>query len=79
MQKELDNLVKYDVYKVVPRESWMRILRAAWVFTCKLDPTGAAGAYKARIVADGRGQNPGTDYVDVHASVAHKDSHRVLL
>ena len=79
IQKELDNLEKYKVYEVVPRQDWMRILRAAWVFTRKLDDKGQPGAYKARFVADGRGQAPGRDYVETHASVAHKASHRVLL
>jgi hypothetical protein len=78
--EELAKMDKYNVWEVVPREDKMRILKARWVFTRKLDgTTGLPSTYKARWVAKGYNQIEGLDYTDVFASVAHKDSVRIFL
>lgn len=78
--RELDTLERYGVYKVRPKEDWMRVLRAQWVFARKVDGlTGAPADGKARFVADGGRQIKGIDFDETHASVAHRDSVRTFL
>jgi len=76
---ELANMAKYDVWEVVPRASH-RTIPGKWVFTRKIDgETGKPSKFKARYVVKGFRQVKGKDYNEVFASVAHKDSIRVLL
>lgn len=80
MLDELAKLQNYDVYEEVNRTEDMRVLRARWVFTRKVDgDTGDAAAYKARWVAKGFTQVEGLDFNEIFASVAHKDTLRVFL
>ena len=80
VERELENLSSKGVYKIVDRERGMRILRAAWVFTKKIDPaTGALIMGKARSVADGAQQRAGIDYKNVFSPVAHGNSVRYFL
>lgn len=70
----------YDVWKLVVRDDSMRVLKARWVFTRKIDgDTGKVAAYKARWVAKGYTQVEGLDFNEIFASVAHKDTIRVFL
>lgn len=76
---ELANMSKYDVWEPVPR-SKHRTIPGKWVFTRKIDgETGKPSKFKARFVVKGFRQIKGKDYNDIFASVAHKDSIRVLL
>lgn len=80
IQEELDTMEKYQVFKVIPRQPNMHVLKARWVFTRKIDgETGKTAAFKARWVAKGYAQIEGIHFNDIHASVVHKDSIRVLL
>jgi ATP-dependent Zn protease len=55
-------------------------LGVKWVFSRKRDPTtGKTTLYKARLVVRGFEQISGRDYSELFASVAHKDSIRLLL
>ena len=78
--EELRKMDKYDVWEVVTRTKDMRILRAKWVFTRKIDgSTGLPSTFKARWVAKGFHQIEGVDFNEIFSSVAHKDSIRVFL
>lgn len=80
MDDELAKMKKYEVFEVVPKTNGMRILKARWVYTRKIDgETGRAAAYRARWVAKGYTQVEGLDFNEVFASVAHKDTVRVFL
>ena len=80
IREELDKMEKYQVFKVIPRQPNMHVLKARWVFTRKIDgETGKTAAFKARWVAKGYAQIEGIHFNDIHASVVHKDSIRVLL
>lgn len=80
MDDELAKMKKYDVWEEVPRTDQMRVLRARWVYTRKINgDTGREEAYKARWVVRGFEQVHGLDHHEVYASVAHKDSIRVFL
>lgn len=58
----------------------MHVLKARWVYTRKIDgDTGKVAAFKARWVAKGYAQQEGIHFNEIHASVVHKDSIRVLL
>ena len=66
---------KYAVWDVIPRTNSMKVLKARWVFTRKIDgETGLPAAYKARWVAKGYSQVAGIDYNELYAGVAHKDT-----
>jgi len=78
--EELSKMDKYQVFKIVPRIPGQHILKGRWVFTRKIDGnTGKVAAFKARWVAKGYAQIEGIHFNDIHASVVHKDSIRVLL
>lgn len=81
IQQELANMVKYNVWTVIPRfQAPKRVLSAKWVFTRKINgTTGLPDKFKARWVARGFQQVAGLDYNELFASVAHKDSLRVFL
>lgn len=80
MAEEMAKMDQYDVYEVVDRTDQMRVLRARWVFTRKVDGvTGEAAAFKARWVAKGFTQVQGVDFHEIFASVAHKDTIRTFL
>jgi hypothetical protein len=71
---------KYNVWEVVDRDPNLRVLKAKWVFTRKIDgDTGKPSAFKARWVAKGFSQKAGIDYNELYAGVAHKDSIRIFL
>lgn len=76
---ELANMAKYDVWEPVDRANH-RAIPGKWVFTRKIDgETGKPAKFKARFVVKGFRQIKGKDYNEIFASVAHKDSIRVLL
>lgn len=80
MDEELAKMIKYEVWEVVPRTAGMRVLKARWVFTRKIDgDTGLEAAFRARWVAKGFTQIQGLDFNEVFASVAHKDTVRIFL
>jgi hypothetical protein len=77
---ELAKFDKYDVYDIEIRRPGMRVLKARWVFTRKVDGlTGQLAAFKARWVAKGFAQIEGLDYNEVTSAVVHKDTIRVFL
>ena len=61
MDKEMENLRSYDVFKLVPRTPGMRTLRLGWVLHRKFK-NGAFDKNKARLVARGNHQRPSIDY-----------------
>lgn len=80
MDDELAKMEQYKVFQIMPRTSDMHVLKARWVYTRKIDgDTGKVDAFKARWVAKGYAQQEGIHFNDIHASVVHKDSIRVLL
>ena len=80
MSNELAKMDKYKVWDVVDRQSKMRVVRARWVYTRKIDgTTGLPSTYKARWVAKGYSQLEGIDYNELYAAMAHKDTIQVFL
>lgn len=80
INNELANFAKYDVWETVPHTPDLRPIPGKWVFTRKIDgETGRPAKFKARFVVKGFKQIKGRDYNEIFATVAHKDSIRVLL
>lgn len=80
MDDELKKMEKYDVWDVVDRKPGYGVVGGKWVYSKKIDgDTGKYAAYKARFVAKGYRQIESIDFTEVHASVAHKDSIRIIL
>lgn len=80
INEELANMAKYDVWETVPQAPDQQPIPGKWVFTRKIDgETGKPAKFKARFVVKGFKQIKGRDYNEIFATVAHKDSIRVLL
>ena len=77
IQKEMDSLKQYDVYKLVNISSvpkWEKIIGSRFVSKQKAD-----GRLKARLVVQGHVQEPGIDYGRSYAPVCRIGSIRTLL
>ncbi|MDR3737610.1 MAG: reverse transcriptase domain-containing protein [Terracidiphilus sp.] len=70
MQKEYNSCLEKGVWEEVRLEdlpAGANILPVKWVFKIKIDETGAATIYKARLTPKGFRQKEGVDYFDVFA------------
>jgi hypothetical protein len=80
MQEELDTLHANNTWSVVPLPNNDRnVVGSKWVFKIKRDANGNIARYKARLVAQGFSQQPGTDFDEIFAPVVRYDSLRLLL
>lgn len=60
IDKEIDQLQKYMVFKKIPMDNSKKIIQTKWIFTKKRN-----GTYKARLVAKGFSQKFGIDYNEI--------------
>ncbi|CAM9211973.1 unnamed protein product [Choristocarpus tenellus] len=74
MQKEMSSTKQCDVFDVVQAPPYQKIISSRWIFRKKPD-----GSYKARWVAQGYGQVPGTDYSVTYSPVCRIESIILLL
>ena len=79
MQEELNQFVRNDVWKLVPKPKDQTIIGTKWVFRNKMDENGVVSRNKARLVAQGYNQQEGIDYDETYAPVARLESIRILL
>ena len=79
MQDELQILADQNVWDVVPTPANRNIVGSKWVFKIKRDAAGSISRYKARLVAQGFSQQPGTDFDEIFAPVVRYDSLRLLM
>ncbi|KAI7934323.1 hypothetical protein MJO28_017169 [Puccinia striiformis f. sp. tritici] len=75
---ELGQLEKLEVWEVVESRKGIKVIGARWVFALKRDTTGAIVRFKARYVARGFNQRPGTDCGDTYAPTASLNTLRLL-
>lgn len=67
---EHGNLLRMDVYVLVPRPQNVNIVSTKWVFKKKLRADHTIERYRARWVGRGFTQRPGDDYDETYAPVA---------
>jgi len=78
LQEELDLLKDQNVWTIVPEPKNRNIVGCRWVYKIKRDVTGNITRYKARLVAQGFSQQPGTDFDEIFSPVVRYDSLRLL-
>jgi hypothetical protein len=78
MQEELNNLMRNEVWHLVPRPN-QNVVGTKWVFCNKQDEHGVVTRNKARLVAKGYSQVEGLDFDETYAPIARLESIRILL
>ncbi|CAK5272966.1 unnamed protein product [Mycena citricolor] len=76
---EIDSLLSNCTWDVVDLPQGVKPIRSQWVFVIKHKSDGTVERYKARLVADGRGQRYGIDYYEVFAPTFRPATLRVIL
>src|SRR5258706_13425940 len=80
MQQELETLHFNNTWSVVPLpRSDRNIVGSKWIYKIKRDANGDIAHYKARLVAQGFSQQPGTDFDEIFSPVVRYDSLRLLI
>lgn len=79
MQEELNQFIRNQVWKLVPKPVGKTIIRTRWVFKNKLDKAGKVARNKPRLVAQGYNQQEGIDYNETYAPVTRLEAIRILL
>lgn len=79
MEKEIESMKKNKCWKIVRRPQNKNVIGLRWVFKLKKNEDGDIERYKARLVAQGYGQIPGTDYNETYSSVVRKESIRLMI
>nr|GEZ12583.1 hypothetical protein [Tanacetum cinerariifolium] len=70
MQEELDQLVRLNVWRLIPRPEGKSVIKTKWIFKNKTDESSFVIHNKARLVAVGYSQQEGIDYDETFAPVA---------
>ena len=82
MDEEIMNLIKFDCFSRVHKVEAMkhgRLVKSKWVFKVKYNNDKSVQRYRARLVAKGFTQMPGTDFFETYSPVFGYTSLRVLL
>ena len=78
MKEEMEALHRNKTWEFVPIPQ-RHIVGSKWVYKIKRDSKGVISRYKARLVAQGFSQQPGTDFDEIYAPVIRYDSLRLLI
>ena len=79
MELELETLIKMEVFTVVDRKPWMKVISTVWAFKRKRFPDGDVRKLKARLCARGFEQVEGRDYFETYAPVVQWLTVRLIL
>ena len=82
MDEEISNLMKFDCYDKVPRTQAIehgRLVKSKWVFKVKYNSDGTVQRFRARLVAKGFTQVPGSDFYETFSPVFSYTSFRAVL
>ena len=72
-------LVRNDVWELVPRPKGVNVIGTKWIFKNKSDEHGTIIRNKSRLVAQGYIQVEGANFDETFALVARLESIRILL
>ncbi|CAB0041972.1 unnamed protein product [Trichogramma brassicae] len=78
MCEEIKSLINNDTWTIVEKPRNVRLVGCRTVLRNKFNPDGTICRRKARLVAQGFSQIPGTDFFETFAPVARLDSLRTL-
>ena len=79
MEQELETLIQMEVFIVLDRQPWMKVISTVWAFKRKRFPDGCIRKLKARLCARGFEQREGRDYFETYAPVVQWLSVRLIL
>ena len=78
MQREMDSLASNKVWTLTDLPRGKKAVGSRWVYKTKLGADGRVSRNKARLVARGFAQRPGTDYDETFSPVARCESVRFV-
>ena len=70
MKEELDEIIKNDTWKLVPRPENKNVIGTKWVFKNKMNEKIEVVRKKERLVCKGYSQKEGIDYEETYAPIA---------
>jgi hypothetical protein len=82
MDEEILNLQKFGCFKKVPRSQVLkhgRLVKSKWVFKVKYNSDNTIQRFRARLVAKGFTQVPGSDFYETFSPVFSHTSFRSTL
>ena len=79
MKEELDQIVKNEIWELVPRPIDKNVIGNKWAFWNKMNKQGEVVRNKARLVCKGYSQQEGIDCEEIYASVARIEAVRLFL
>ena len=79
MHENLNQLVRNDVWELVPRPENVHVIDTKWIFKNKNDEDGEIIRNKSRLVAQGYTQMEGLDFDESFTLVARLESIRILM
>jgi hypothetical protein len=69
MKEEYDNIMKNDVWDLVPLPKRKKVIGSRGIFKLKHKADGSIKKYKEKFVVKGFSQNPNIDYDDTFSPV----------
>lgn len=78
-EKEINTLIDMDVWEVVERKPWMKVIPSTWAFKVKRFPDGLVRSLKSRFCCRGDRQEKDIDYFDTYAPVVKWTTVRLIL
>ena len=79
MLDEINALIDNHTWDLVPRPPNVNVIRSMWVFRHKRNSDGSFERYKARLVANGKTQQPGIDCDETFSPVVKPATIRTVL
>ena len=79
MLDEINALIDNHTSDLVPRPPNVNVIRSMWVFRHKRNSDGSFERYKARLVANGKTQQPGIDCDETFSPVVKPATIRTVL
>lgn len=70
MKEELGMIVKNEKWELDDRPKERDVIGVKWIYKTKLNSNGSIQKHKARLVARGFTQKPGTDFFETFAPVS---------